>query len=61
MLSLPASKPSTVGEEGVQQIIARFKKDADQLKARELANDVLNPTLENQNYVTALKPGSCDA
>lgn len=47
-------KPSTVGEEGVQQIIARFKKDADQLKARELANDVLNPTLENQNYVTAL-------
>ncbi|WP_223669106.1 protein translocase subunit SecD [Kangiella shandongensis] len=47
-------KPSSIGEEGVQKVIARFSKPADQLKAREAASDVLNPTLENQNYVTAL-------
>lgn len=47
-------KPSSIGEEGVQKVIARFSKPADQLKAREAANDVLNPTLENQDYVTAL-------
>lgn len=46
--------PATIGEQGANKVIARFSKPADQLKARELANDVLNPTLENQNYVTAL-------
>ncbi|AOE49998.1 protein translocase subunit SecD [Kangiella sediminilitoris] len=46
--------PSSIGAEGVQKVIARFSKPADQLKAREVANDVLNPTLENQDYVTAL-------
>ena len=46
--------PATIGEQGVNKVIARFSKPAEQLKARELANDVLNPTLENQNYVTAL-------
>ncbi|PXF62459.1 protein translocase subunit SecD [Kangiella spongicola] len=45
---------ATIGEQGVNKVIARFSKPAEQLKARELANDVLNPTLENQNYVTAL-------
>ncbi|MBV36262.1 MAG: protein translocase subunit SecD [Rickettsiales bacterium] len=46
--------PATIGEQGVNKVIARFSKPAEQLNARELANDVLNPTLENQNYVTAL-------
>lgn len=46
--------PATIGAQGVNKVIARFSKPAEQLKARELANDVLNPTLENQNYVTAL-------
>ena len=46
--------PATIGEQGANKVIARFSKPAEQLKARELANDVLNPTLENQNYVTAL-------
>ncbi|GAA0197102.1 protein translocase subunit SecD [Kangiella japonica] len=46
--------PATIGEQGANKVIARFSKPAEQLKARQLANDVLNPTLENQNYVTAL-------
>ena len=46
--------PKTIAEGGAATITARFSKPADQLKAREIANDILNPTLENQNYVTAL-------
>lgn len=49
-----AIEPANIGDKGASKVVARFSKPAEQLKAREIANEILNPTLDDQSYVTAL-------
>ncbi|WP_018625752.1 protein translocase subunit SecD [Kangiella aquimarina] len=46
--------PQSVEREGDKLVIARFQSNETQLQAQEIANKILNPTLDEQDYVVAL-------